>query len=74
MALRSAGGASIGWNCPFLSDMPVRPFAENDIPQVADLYWTVLRQRHGLAEAAARHGVDLDVGGDPHLSILAIHG
>jgi len=27
--------------------MPVRPLAENDIPQVADLYWTVLRERKG---------------------------
>jgi Acetyltransferase (GNAT) family len=25
--------------------MPVRPLAENDIPQVADLYWKVLRER-----------------------------
>lgn len=27
--------------------MPVRPLAESDIPQVADLYWTVLRERKG---------------------------
>jgi len=27
--------------------MPVRQFAEDDIPQVADLYWTVLRERGG---------------------------
>jgi len=27
--------------------MPVRPLAENDISQVADLYWTVLRERKG---------------------------
>ena len=27
--------------------MPVRPFAEDDIPLVADLYWTVLRERKG---------------------------
>ena len=27
--------------------MPVRPLAKGDIPQVADLYWTVLRQRKG---------------------------
>ena len=27
--------------------MPVRPLAETDIPQVADLYWTVLRERKG---------------------------
>jgi hypothetical protein len=29
--------------------MPVRPLAENDIPQVADLYWKVLRERTGVA-------------------------
>jgi len=27
--------------------MPVRPFAEADIPQVANLYWTVMRERKG---------------------------
>lgn len=27
--------------------MPVRPLAEPDIPQIADLYWTVLRERKG---------------------------
>lgn len=27
--------------------MPVRPLAENDIPQIANLYWTVLRERKG---------------------------
>ena len=27
--------------------MPVRPLAKADIPQVADLYWTVLRERKG---------------------------
>ena len=27
--------------------MPVRLFVEDDIPQVADLYWTVLRERRG---------------------------
>jgi len=27
--------------------MPVRPLAEDDIPQVADLYWTVLRAHAG---------------------------
>jgi hypothetical protein len=27
--------------------MPVRPLAEGDIPQVADLYWAVLRERKG---------------------------
>lgn len=27
--------------------MPVRPLAKDDIPQVADLYWTVLRERKG---------------------------
>jgi hypothetical protein len=30
-----------------LENMPVRPLAENDIPQIADLYWTVLRERKG---------------------------
>src|SRR5271163_741890 len=29
--------------------MPVRPFAEDDIPQVADLYWRFLRGRKGPA-------------------------
>jgi hypothetical protein len=29
--------------------MPVRPLAEGDIPQVADLYWAVLRERKGPA-------------------------
>jgi hypothetical protein len=28
-------------------NMPVRPLAENDIPPVADLYWSVLRERTG---------------------------
>jgi hypothetical protein len=32
--------------------MPVRPFAENDIPQVAELYWKVLRGRKGGADAS----------------------
>lgn len=27
--------------------MPVRPLAESDIPQIADLYWEVLRERKG---------------------------
>jgi len=27
--------------------MPVRPLAESDLPQVAELYWTVLRERKG---------------------------
>jgi len=27
--------------------MTVRPFTEDDVPQVADLYWTVLRERTG---------------------------
>jgi RimJ/RimL family protein N-acetyltransferase len=27
--------------------MPVRPLAEKDIPQIASLYWTVLRERKG---------------------------
>jgi hypothetical protein len=29
--------------------MPVRPFAEDDIPQVADLYWVVIRECEGPA-------------------------
>lgn len=32
--------------------MPVRPFAEDDIQQVADLYWTFLRERQGPAPPA----------------------
>jgi len=32
--------------------MPVRPLAENDIPQVADLYWTVLRKHKGTPPPA----------------------
>jgi hypothetical protein len=31
--------------------MPVRSFTERDIPQVADLYWSVLRERTGPAPA-----------------------
>ncbi len=27
--------------------MPVRPLAESDIPQIADLYWKILRERKG---------------------------
>lgn len=30
-----------------LEIMPVRPLAEDDIPQIADLYWKVLRERKG---------------------------
>jgi Acetyltransferase (GNAT) family len=32
--------------------MPVRRFAENDIPQVADLYWRILRERKGAPPPA----------------------
>jgi len=32
--------------------MSVRPFFEQDIPQVADLYWTVLRERKGPTPSA----------------------
>lgn len=32
--------------------MPVRPLAEADIPQVANLYWTVLRERKGAVPGA----------------------
>jgi len=34
--------------------MPVRPLAEDDIPQVADLYWTVLRNRRTPTPPAVR--------------------
>jgi hypothetical protein len=34
--------------------MPVRPLAKDDIPQVADLYWTVLRERKGPVPPAVR--------------------
>ncbi len=34
--------------------MPVRPLAEDDIPQVADLYWKVLRGRKGATPPAVR--------------------
>jgi hypothetical protein len=34
--------------------MPVRPLAEDDIPQVADLYWTVLRERKGAPPPAVQ--------------------
>jgi len=34
--------------------MPVRPLAEHDIPQVADLYWTVLRERKGSPPPAVQ--------------------
>ena len=34
--------------------MPVRAFVEDDIPQVADLYWTVMRERGGTAPPALR--------------------
>lgn len=36
------------------NDLAVRPFAEHDIPQVADLFWTVMRGRNGSAPPAAR--------------------
>ncbi len=32
--------------------MPVRNFVKDDIPQVADLYWTVMRERKGSAPPA----------------------
>ena len=34
--------------------MPVRPLAEKDIPQVADLYWKVLRERKGPTPPAVQ--------------------
>ncbi len=34
--------------------MPVRPLAEDDIPQVADLYWTILRERKGVPPPAVQ--------------------
>jgi len=34
--------------------MPVRPLAENDIPQIADLYWNILRERKGAPPPAVR--------------------
>jgi hypothetical protein len=34
--------------------MPVRPFVEDDIPQVADLYWTIMREQKGSAPPAIR--------------------
>jgi len=34
--------------------MPVRPLAEADIPQVADLYWKVLREREGPTPPAVQ--------------------
>lgn len=34
--------------------MPVRPLAEDDIPQVADLYWKVLRESKGPAPPAVQ--------------------
>jgi len=34
--------------------MPVRPLAEADIPQVADLYWKVLRERTGSTPPSVR--------------------
>lgn len=36
------------------NDMPVRPLAEQDISQVADLYWTVLRERKGPTPPAVQ--------------------
>jgi hypothetical protein len=38
----------------FFTEMPVRPFAKDDIPQVTDLYWKVLRQRKGPLPAEIR--------------------
>ena len=34
--------------------MPVRPLAEDDIPQIADLYWTILRERKGATPPAVQ--------------------
>lgn len=34
--------------------MPVRPLAETDIPQVADLYWRVSRERQGATPPAVQ--------------------
>jgi len=34
--------------------MPVRPLAKDDIPQVAELYWTVMRERKGPPPAAVQ--------------------
>lgn len=34
--------------------MPVRPLAESDIPQIADLYWNILRERKGAPPPAVR--------------------
>lgn len=34
--------------------MPVRPLAENDIPQIAELYWKILRERKGGAPDSVR--------------------
>jgi len=34
--------------------MPVRPLAKDDIPQVADLYWTILRERKGTPPPAVQ--------------------
>ena len=36
------------------NDLAVRPLVENDIPQVADLFWTVMRGRNGSAPPAVR--------------------
>jgi GNAT superfamily N-acetyltransferase len=34
--------------------MPVRPLADHDIPQVADLYWTISRERKGPTPLAVQ--------------------
>jgi hypothetical protein len=34
--------------------MPVHHFAQDDIPLVADLYWTVLRERKGPSPVEVR--------------------
>jgi Acetyltransferase (GNAT) family len=36
------------------NDLAVRPFGEHDIPQVADLFWTVMRGRKGSAPPAVQ--------------------
>jgi hypothetical protein len=37
--------------------MPVRPFTEDDIRPVADLYWTVQRERYGSSPVALRSSI-----------------
>jgi len=37
--------------------MPVRPFTEDDVPQVADLYWTVFRKHTGSSPVEVRSAI-----------------